>query len=560
MKEKYIELMERSLSAYSDEHILRYFNDVKTNGLTEHGFPRLTVCIGILNAHGRRKDLFPLFLEMMEFCCKSIPCVKAANDFSVREIVCCLIEIERSKLVSVEETERWRSYLATIEPTSCYNKFATSLTDTVRNWALFTAVSEYFRFEAGIGGSMDFIELQIGQQLQWIDENGMYKDNPKNEDRQPIMYDIVPRELFALLLDRGYRGKYYAVIDDLLKKAGLLTLAMQSPNGEIAFGGRSNQFVHNEATLIHVFEYEAKRYARGGDLSLAARFKAASARALAAVEEWLNKEPIRHVKNRYPTETGYGCEKYAYFDKYMVTVASGLYAAYLLCDDSISFEACKDIEPCVALTSKYFNKVFLKSGGYGLEFDLNGDPQYDANGLGRVHREDAPPVICMSCPCPSKPNYKVDIDESIAMSLCSAISNGENGWSFGAEESAHYEVVSLECDKTTAYATLLCRFEQDKTVKEHYAVDENGVEITIKGDDTIGFALPAFCFDGESYTDINAENGRLTVKYDGWICRYTTNGAILDMNKTAANRNGHYHVFLAVGKQELCVNIEILKC
>ena len=57
MKEKYIALMEKVLSAYSDEHIQRYLNDVKENGLTEHGFPRLTANIGILIAHGRRKDL-----------------------------------------------------------------------------------------------------------------------------------------------------------------------------------------------------------------------------------------------------------------------------------------------------------------------------------------------------------------------------------------------------------------------------------------------------------------------------------------------------------------------
>ena len=89
MKEKYIELMEKALSAYSDEHILRYFNDVKEKGLTEHGFPRLTANIGILIAHGRRKDLSPLFVEMMDVCCNMFlrPYVKAANEFSIREIV-----------------------------------------------------------------------------------------------------------------------------------------------------------------------------------------------------------------------------------------------------------------------------------------------------------------------------------------------------------------------------------------------------------------------------------------------------------------------------------------
>ena len=110
MKERYIDLMEKALSAYSDEHINRYFNEVKKNGLTEHGFPRLTADIGILIAHGRRKDLLPIFIEMMEFCCKTIPCVKAANDFSVREIVCCLVEIEQSEVVPKELTKRWRNY------------------------------------------------------------------------------------------------------------------------------------------------------------------------------------------------------------------------------------------------------------------------------------------------------------------------------------------------------------------------------------------------------------------------------------------------------------------
>jgi hypothetical protein len=96
MKEKYIELMEKALSAYSDEHILRYFNDVKEKGLTEHGFPRLTANIGILIAHGRRKDLSPLFVEMMDVCCNMFlrPYVKAANEFSIREIVCCIKELE----------------------------------------------------------------------------------------------------------------------------------------------------------------------------------------------------------------------------------------------------------------------------------------------------------------------------------------------------------------------------------------------------------------------------------------------------------------------------------
>ena len=113
MKKKYLELMKKALSAYSDEHIHEYFNRVK--GLTEHGFPRLTVNIGVLVAHGYRQDLIPIFIDMMDFCCEQIPKVKAANDFSVREIVFCLFELKKEgKFLS--DIERWTKQLSTIVP------------------------------------------------------------------------------------------------------------------------------------------------------------------------------------------------------------------------------------------------------------------------------------------------------------------------------------------------------------------------------------------------------------------------------------------------------------
>ena len=557
MREHYIELMEITLSAYSDEHIRRYFDDVKRDGLKEHGFPRLTADIGILIAHGRRIDLLPIFLEMMEFCCKTIPVVKAANDFSVREIVCCLTEVEASGIASKEDTERWRAYFAEIDPYKTYNCYVTDINSGARNWALFTGTSEFFRREAGIGDTTDFMELQFLQQLKWFDENGMYKDEPTHEDRQPIMYDIVPRVLYSLIMDRGYNGPSRDKIDENLRKAGLCTLEMQSPCGDMAFGGRSNQFVHNEAWLAAIFEYEAKRYKREGNDALASRFKGAAKRAVDVIDGWLSKTPIRHIKNRYPTETGYGCENYAYFDKYMITVASNLYAAYLMCDDSIEPNAEYDCSPAVFRTTDYFGKLFLKSGGYGIEIELNGDITYDANGLGRVHLKDAPTNICMSCPCPQKPNYKIDI-EPMAFSLCSAVQS-DGAWNFGAEDGNVYGVIDCGTDSNKANATLACNFACGATTTESYSVDKNGVAISVSGEGSVGYALPAFCFDGEISPEIVADKNALTISYEGWTCRYTTDGEIVDTGKTAANRSGHYRAFIATAQNGLNVRIEIIK-
>ena len=548
MKKTYIELMERTLSAYTDAHIRDYFERVRAEGLTEHGFPRLTVNIGILIAHGRRRDLLPLFMEMMEFCCDTIPRVKAANDFSVREVVCCILELEASHAVAQTEIDRWRGYLATIEPTKCYDKFATYPTQDIRNWALFSGVSEYFRQMIGLCDSTEFIDLQLASQLQFMDENSMYMDHKGTDVHQPIMYDIVPRGLFSLLLHFGYRGVHDEAIDAHLRRAGLRMLDMQSVSGEMAYGGRSNQFLHNEAWCAAIFEFEANRYAREGDLVMAARFKAAVVRAIGNTVAWLDKDPIYHIKNRFPTESRYGCEKYAYFDKYMITAASNLHAAYLMCDESIPVGDVGVQPPAAWQTSAHFHKLFLRRGDYFAEYDTNADPQYDASGLGRIHRRGAPSAICLSVPCPAAPNYAIGGETPIPMSLCVGIAQGE-GYRYSCESGVIHVVLDCRTDAMGAHAEIACRFNGCE-VRTAYTVSDGGVRITARGeaDQTVVHTLPAFCFDGETAPEIRVGEGRLEVFYDGYVCRYTTDGTVRDTGLIAYNRNGHYRVFVAEGR------------
>ena len=557
LSERDLRIMEKTLSAYSDEEIRLYFERVQREGLTEHGFPRLAAGIGILISHGRRQDLLPLFTQMYDFCCKTIPFVKAANDFSVREIVCCLLELEAAGIFPKEKTDEWRLDLAKITPEKSYNKYAVSPEDTVQNWALFTCVSEFFRQKAGICNVPDFIDLQVLQQSQFFDENGMYRDHNKIPNHQPIVYDLVPRMLYSLLFDFGYRGPEYERIDKLLKKAALLTLKMQSPLGEIPFGGRSNQFLHNEPLIISIFEYEAKRYHREGNHPLAARFKAAAERAKRVIETWLEKAPIRHIKNRFATETGFGCESYAYFDKYMITLASNLYVSTLIRDDTIPFTPREDTEPAVATTSDHFHKLFLKCGGYGAELDLDADPHYDAFGLGRVHRAGAPSTLCLSCPCPPEPSYTVDI-EPPALAAASVIQKGD-ALLFAMDGKACYEILKTTEGEELATARLLCRFENGACITEEYRVSKRGVEIRLSGQGEIGFTLPAFFFDGEVYPLIRAEENSLCVSYEGYTCRYETSGTVSDTGRLGANRNGHYKAYLATGKDTLSLRITIEK-
>ena len=85
------------------------------------------------------------------------------------------------------------------------------------------------------------------------------------------------------------------------------------------------------------------------------------------------------------------------------------------------------------------------------------------------------------------------------------------------------------------------------------------MSITVEGDGEIGYALPAFYFDGEAHTEITVGEHSLTVSYGGQECKYTTDGEIVDLGRTLANRNGHYHAYLAKGQGTLRIKIRISK-
>ena len=549
-------MINETLSAYTDEHIIREFDEVRKNGLSEHGFPRLTVNIGILVANGYRSDLRSLFLEMMDFCCEEIPKRKAANDFSVREIVCCIEEAERSGVFPQERIEKWKRCIASIDPYTCYSIYALTPRDPVRNWALFSGTSEFFRLQAGLSGDRNFVETQVEQQLQFLDENGMYMDRDAEPIHQPMVYDVTPRILFSLLLARNYDGPCRDAIEDALLRAADCSLKMQSVTGSMPFGGRSNQFLHNEAALAAVFEYAAVLFKKNGDPKKASLCKTRAALAISELRSWLAREPKSHIKNRFPWQEHHGCEKYAYFDKYMITVASNLYSAYLLSDESI--EQRPDDETVSSFqTSEHFHKVFLNAGGYSLEFDLSGHTAYDATGLGRIHKKGAPETIAMSVPCPKDPHYRVKIDPS-PLAFSSGVRNG-NGYLFSADGEASVKTLSVTEDKEkrSASASFEIRFPSGDTVRSFYCVSENGVTIRVTGDGDLCYELPAFFFDGEKETKISYDRRSASVSYEAWRAVYESNGEIIPCDTVSPNRNGYYKRFLALGRGELQVTVTI---
>ena len=334
---------------------------------------------------------------------------------------------------------------------------------------------------------------------------------------------------------------------------------MQSVTGEIPFGGRSNQFLHNDSFYAALCEFYASFYKQRGDLVLAGQFKRAARLAIESLLPWLNDgDTIYHIKNYFDRNTKYGCETYAYFNKYMVTTASWLYMAYYFADDTIEEQSCPSEENGCWQTSKHFHQTFLNFANYFVQVDTHANYQYDASGIGRIQFRGAPVALCCSVPFTKEPHYTMDIENPTPLSIAGGIESND-GWHYSWEEDTAYRITKLQVQEDCGRILMECVLPNQQTLTQTVVVTENGVSITAKGNGKIALTLPVFAFDGKTKPSICTEDNKVCVSYQNWRCSYTTDGIIKDTGLLYGNRNGHYERFDALGVNEVTVQIVIEK-
>ena len=276
---------------------------------------------------------------------------------------------------------------------------------------------------------------------------------------------------------------------------------------------------------------------------MAQKFKSAAVSARNCMLLWLNKTPIRHIKNHYDTGSMIGCEDYGYFNKYMITTASFAYCAYLMADDSVKPSVNDPKAECyTAQTSRDFHKLFISAGGYSLEYDLDADYHYDANGLGRVHKKDSPAAICLSVPLPGEnAEYQTEHPNPRPMSLCCYYEDG-NCILCGADKSSVYTVESTYANSDSASAEILCRLSDKMTIREKTKASASGVTIVLDSTEDCGFMVPVFSFDGSNNTSISENGNSISVEYENAVCIYSFDGTASEYGDFY-NRNGKYRVY-----------------
>jgi len=552
--ETYLDLAETAVRAYDGERLEEYTREAETAGVQEHGFPRLAANLGVLVADGRLAGMKPLLKRMLDASCRDaakgpMPPKSGGNEFSVKELVEAVAALERAKAFPRETTDAWRAALSSVVAERSYSTGRLPLGGArPENWVVFAAASEQSRLKHGMGGDPAFVERYVADQLRWFDENGMYRDAVRNP---PAVYDLVTRLQFALLLRDGFDGPSRGSLERLMEKSAEPTLMMLSAAGELPCGGRSNQFLHNHTICSALCEWYAARFAAQGDLRQAARFRRAAAEAVEALGPWLRERPVSHVKNRYPRRAGkevfskdcdMGCERYAYFDKYMVTMASWAVLSKLFSDGS-RVAAATGPRPAaeVFVTSSHFGYVFLRAGDCSAQLLQTADPHYDCIGLGRFHRRGAPAAICLSTPCTRTPSYRIECANDAPLAICPV------GWKGLSVRRAYVADGGAVCE--SAYGDARWRL----------ALTADGLESTLTGKGAVALTLPAFAFDGRERTLVTVSDKTLTVACCGWKCVYETDGRIVDTGRGACNRNGRYYRFEAHGEGTLAVRVSVVR-
>ena len=544
----YLDLVEAAVTAYPDDRVARWIGEVARDGVHEHGFPRYTSNVGILLANGRVPEKRETFRRLMSLSCHSAAAGtmrrpgSGGNEFSVRELVTALLAVERAGVFPASDTESWRADLSRIDAARCYSCLPPIGFGVAKNWAVFGCASEQARVAAGLGGDPEHVEKYVADQIRWFDANGMYRD-----PNQPAVYDFVTRLQFMLVLHLGYDGPSRERLEELLDRAAEPTLAMLSAAGEIPYGGRSNQFLHNNVFFAAVCEWYASRANGRGDASAAARFRAAARAAVDALVPWLAVCPVRHVKNLYPRESGIGCEGYAYFDKYMTTMGSWAAIAMQFAENGEGPASAADDMGGAPVASSFatspdFHFLFLRAGDYSAQFDWNADPHYDCDGLGRIHRRGAPAAICLSTPCAAHPNYAVEIPGGGDLAIVPVGGGPLSPAGHGS-------------DGSSSWADWTCG-----TLSWHCRLSPEVLESGLSGPGEVALRLPAFEFDGENATSVSCDGRVLSVRYRNWECRFSAvseGASIMDAGFVSCNRNGRYRAFEAHGDRRLSVRISI---
>ncbi len=464
---------------------------------------------------------------------------------------------------NAELVKQWEEDLGGFDPEKNYTAVLAKLRPKeIGNFCTFGLAGEQFKRKYGLANNLDFIEKHLPTQLARFDAFGMYGD-----PAFPLTYDAVPRMNLSLLLYAGYSGQYRNELEEFLRRGAMTMLLTLSPTGETPYGGRSNQQNFGEATAALIFEREAWRHKKGGDMKLAGAFKRAARLAVLSTRRWLDQKPVRFIKNEFPPSTQHGRQKtYGFYSAYSLLIASQLGFASLLADPAIpECLAPPEIGGYAIRLANSFHKIFATCRGYHLEIDTRADFDYDATGLGRLHKAGIPTETALSTPITATPAFLTSVPappRNIALGP-GWRTGGQTRWLAGmSKEISDVRFEPLEESPEQVRFRVIYRGDLGcREVVEDYRLDRDGVSISyqVQGDcEAVCIQVPLIVTDGRQESRIIKGEDLFNVEYMGHNymarCLVPEKVELRFEEFQAPNRNAIYRVgyFEAKGNAIAC--------
>ncbi len=459
--------------------------------------------------------------------------------------------------------KQWEHDLGAFNPEKNYTAVLAKLQPKeIGNFCTFGLAGEQFKRKRGLADNLDFIEKHLPTQLARFDAFGMYGD-----PAFPMTYDAVPRMNLSILLYAGYAGQYRQEVEEFLRRGALTMLLTLSPTSETPYGGRSNQQNFGEATAALIFEREASRHKKEGNMKLAGAFKRSARQAVLSTRRWLDQKPVRFIKNEFPPSTEHGRQKtYGFYSAYSLLIASQLGFASLLADPAIpECLAPAEIGGYAVRLADSFHKIFATCRGYHLEIDTRADFDYDATGLGRLHKAGVPTETALSTPITATPAFLTSVPappRNVALGP-GWRTGGQTRWLAGmSKEISEVRFESLEESPDRVRFRVNYRGDLGcREVVEDYRLDRDGVSINfqIQGDcESIYIQVPLIVTDGRHESRIIKGEDLFNVEYMGHTYRVRSSAPekveVRFEEFQAPNRNAIYRVgyFEAKGNAIAC--------
>lgn len=360
----------------------------------QYSTPCYALSVGLLNKTGFISDSKLLQSGIKALDCSVAEmnenrCAQSHGEFFIEPIMLAMDLYEG--YVSDSQMKIWKDKIASVDPYLLY-KDNLRRKKLVYNHNVVALSGEYLRMKEGISMDKDFFKMHFENQKQYMSQNGMYIDNKTNP---PIVYDEFTRSFMSSILVEGYKGECYDFYSHKLLYGAWTSLLMQSPYGEVPVGGRSAQHQWNEAAAAVTYEIYASQYMAQGKIKEAGAFKRAAHLALKSISRWKQPDGSDYiVKNRFPMEALHGYESYSGQSNYNLLTCWLMSVAYLYANDSIKEQPSPaDVGGYVIPMQDVFHKLFANAGGNYIEYELSGDPRYNATGLIRIHLKNSNPQL-----------------------------------------------------------------------------------------------------------------------------------------------------------------------